>query len=55
MDGPVHDFPDRAKRDAEVRGRLDRTGFCVVRAGADDSWPTVVADYAFVFGEGRER
>jgi very-short-patch-repair endonuclease len=53
VDGPVHEFPDRLARDTAIRDRLDRAGFCVVRVGDHDTWPSVTTEYAFVFGEGR--
>jgi superfamily II DNA/RNA helicase len=53
VDGPLHAYPERAERDAQIRKRLERQGFCVVALGEDPSWPPVVAEYGFVFGEGR--
>lgn len=53
VDGPVHDDPDRQARDAIIRDRLERAGFCVVRVADPSGWPGTLAEYAFVFGEGR--
>jgi superfamily II DNA/RNA helicase/very-short-patch-repair endonuclease len=53
VDGPVHDFPDRQARDQAIRERLERTGFNVLRAGDNTTWPGLVQDYGFVFGDGR--
>jgi very-short-patch-repair endonuclease len=54
VDGPIHDFVDRAERDSAIRDRLEREGFCVVRVQDDTSWPRVTTVYGFVFGEGQQ-
>jgi ATP-dependent helicase YprA (DUF1998 family) len=54
VDGPVHDFPDRARRDAEKQARMEDTGWEVVRFGYRDDWPTLVAQYPSFFGGGEE-
>ena len=53
VDGPVHDFPDWQARDQAIRDRLERTGFNVLRAGDHTTWPGLVQNYGFVFGDGR--
>jgi very-short-patch-repair endonuclease len=52
VDGPLHQYPERAARDTLVRDKLERTGFLVVRVDQDGSWPATVAGWGLVFGEG---
>lgn len=50
VDGPVHDFPDRHRRDVEKQQALEDQGYSVIRFRHDDEWPDVVARYPNVFG-----
>ncbi len=52
VDGPVHQYPERAQRDAEITARLKRDGEAVIRAGGEETWPATVAAYPWVFGPG---
>ena len=54
IDGPIHDFPDRAKRDAEKRNSLEDLGYIVIRFGHDDDWQGIVAKYPNIFGVKKE-
>lgn len=50
IDGPVHDFPDRAKRDAAINEALREAGWKVVRFGHDDDWFARLDEFAHYFG-----
>jgi len=51
VDGPVHEFPERAARDLVQQRALEDLGFLVVRVSGDESaWDEVVARYPSVFG-----
>jgi len=55
IDGPIHDYPERAARDRERESCLDAMGFnWIVRFGHSDEWQTIVKRYPSVFGRGRE-
>jgi hypothetical protein len=52
IDGPVHDYPNLAERDATIRAALEDAGYLVIAFGADaTSWPDVLAKYPNVFGK----
>ncbi|MCZ7652510.1 MAG: DUF1998 domain-containing protein [Thermoanaerobaculia bacterium] len=50
VDGPVHDYPDRAARDAEKRSCLEDLGYTVLRFGHHDDWKVLVEKFPSVFG-----
>lgn len=51
VDGPVHEFPERAARDRVQQRALEDLGFLVVRVSGDEAaWDEVVARYPSVFG-----
>jgi superfamily II DNA/RNA helicase/very-short-patch-repair endonuclease len=50
IDGPVHDFPDRRKRDAAINEALRDAGWRVVRFGHADDWPARLDEFADYFG-----
>ncbi|MEJ5220521.1 MAG: DEAD/DEAH box helicase [Tepidiforma sp.] len=52
IDGPHHNFPERAARDAETDRRLRDAGYEVVRFRAGDDWHAIAAAHSWVFGEG---
>ena len=52
VDGPPHDFPDRAKRDAEAKARMEEFGYLVLRFRHDTEWDTLVKRYPSVFSTG---
>jgi serine/threonine protein kinase len=53
VDGPVHQYPNVAQRDADAEERLDEAGWHVVRVGYDQStWPQIIAKNPSVFGPG---
>lgn len=53
VDGPYHQYPERAARDREVTSRLSDSGYDVVRVTGDErEWPATFAAHAWVFGVG---
>lgn len=50
VDGPPHDDPRRAERDASQRSCMEDKGYVVLRFGHDDDWPAIVRRYPSVFG-----
>ena len=54
VDGPPHQFPDRAARDREQETRLEELGYLVVRFQdeSEQSWESIVRLYPSVFGGG---
>jgi ATP-dependent helicase YprA (DUF1998 family)/very-short-patch-repair endonuclease len=51
IDGPVHDFPERAARDARQRAQFEDIGVTVIVFGHDDDWAAVAAKHRWVFGD----
>jgi ATP-dependent helicase YprA (DUF1998 family)/very-short-patch-repair endonuclease len=51
VDGPPHDYPQRAKRDLEQTSAMEDSGWTVIRFHHADDWPAVVARYPHVFGK----
>ncbi len=52
IDCPHHGYPERAKRDAEARQRLEDAGWEVLRLGAADNWGEVLRSRPDLFGIG---
>jgi len=50
VDGPVHDYPERAKRDTEQTDCLEDLGYTVIRFGHQEDWSKKIADFPHVFG-----
>jgi very-short-patch-repair endonuclease len=50
IDGPPHDFPDRARRDADRTEAMEDAGFTVIRFHHQDDWDRILARYPHVFG-----
>lgn len=50
VDGPKHDFPERAKRDAEKTTELQDHGIEVIRFGLHNDWLQICSEYPSVFG-----
>ena len=53
VDGPVHDDPHVAQRDADAAERLEDLGWNVIRLRHDDDWPQFAATHQAVFGARR--
>ena len=55
VDGPAHDQPDVAARDAEVADCLMNLGYTVIRFGyRKERWEGICAEHAYVFGGSHE-
>ena len=50
VDGPVHDLPDVAARDAQRRTAMEDLGYTVICFGVRDDWAATVANFPWVFG-----
>lgn len=50
IDGPVHQFEDRQKRDVERQTCLEDLGYSVIRFGGDDDWNSLLEKNPQVFG-----
>ncbi|MEW6273407.1 MAG: DEAD/DEAH box helicase [Thermodesulfobacteriota bacterium] len=55
VDGPLHELPDRAARDAKQQNDLEDAGWSVVRFRARDGWEAILRAHPGVFGVLRER
>jgi len=53
VDGPVHEFPDRAKRDAEQTDCLEDLGYTIIRFGHKDDWGKIIEKFPNVFGSSK--
>ena len=51
VDGPVHDFPERAARDVAIRERMEDNGWLVIRFHHAEAWLTIAQNYPSVFGQ----
>jgi ATP-dependent helicase YprA (DUF1998 family) len=51
IDGPVHQYKDRAERDVQQQAAMEDLGFVVLRFGAEDDWAALIRKYPSVFGE----
>ena len=54
VDGPHHDFPDRAARDRTQEAALLNQGYRSIRFGYRDDWDRIIAEHPSVFGPGHE-
>jgi ATP-dependent helicase YprA (DUF1998 family) len=54
VDGPFHDYPERAARDKATRAGMEDAGFTVITFNLRDDWDAVVARYPDVFGMGEK-
>jgi ATP-dependent helicase YprA (DUF1998 family) len=52
VDGPPHDFPERAQRDAEQQTAMEDLGYLVVRFRHDSDWVALIQKHPSVFGAG---
>ena len=51
IDGPIHDFPDREKRDRTQHECMRDLGYSVIRFGHRDDWAGIIAKYPHIFGK----
>lgn len=52
VDGPYHEYPERARRDAGVTSRLESEGIRVIRVTAREKWREQLAPWAHIVGVG---
>ena len=52
VDGPHHDWPDRARRDTGQSAAMRDLGYQVIRFGYRDNWQQIAATHPAVFGPG---
>lgn len=52
VDGPPHDYPERAARDREQEECMEDLGWTVIRFGYKDDWEAILERYRGVFGGG---
>ncbi len=50
IDGPIHDYPDRAQRDAEQEECLEDAGFVVFRFKEWEQWQITLDSHKDIFG-----
>ncbi len=50
VDGPHHQFPERAQRDRQQEALLTEQGWTVVRFSHDDDWQSIIARHPDIFG-----
>lgn len=50
IDGPVHDFSDRHKRDSTQTDQLEDIGYTVIRFAHDEEWENILSRYPNIFG-----
>ncbi len=53
IDGPLHDYAERQRREEEKQRCLEDLGYLVIRFGHDDDWEEILRRYPSVFGEAR--
>src|SRR5205823_777309 len=53
VDGPVHNYPERHARDAEVTARLQDGGYEVIRVAGSETWDEAIRTNTWVLGPGR--
>jgi hypothetical protein len=50
VDGPIHDFPERAQRDSDAAEHMENLGITVLRFNHKDDWDTIIARFPNIFG-----
>jgi len=55
VNGPIHDYPERAKRDEEQRNSLEDLGYTVIAFGHQDDWQAIIARFPNIFGMEKEK
>jgi very-short-patch-repair endonuclease len=54
VDGPIHDYPERAERDARQRESLEDFGYTVIVFRHQDDWREIVSRFPGIFGNVQE-
>ncbi len=52
VDGPHHQYPERAARDQDQQTAMENLGWTVLRFGANDDWDSLLERYHGTFGSG---
>ena len=52
VDGPHHDYPDRAARDRDQEQAMLMLGYRTLRFHHQDDWENIIAQHPEVFGTG---
>ncbi len=50
IDGPLHEYPERAQRDADQTECLEDLGYTVIRFRHQDDWEGIIAKFPHIFG-----
>lgn len=50
VDGPVHDYPERQRRDEAQTERMEDAGFTVIRFHHEEEWEAKLRQFPHVFG-----
>lgn len=50
VDGPVHEYPERAERDAQQTDCLEDNGYTVIRFSNQDDWDRIIEKFPHIFG-----
>lgn len=53
VDGPIHDFPDRVRRDTDKTLLLADLDYTVLRFNHQDNWLEIISQFPNVFGVGK--
>ncbi len=51
IDGPPHDYPERAQRDLMKTECMEDAGYTVIRFHHQDDWENILARYPHIFGK----
>ncbi len=51
IDGPPHDYPERAERDQTKTECLEDAGYIVIRFHHEEDWEAIIARYPHIFGK----
>jgi len=50
VDGPIHQYPERATRDQQQSECLEALGFTVIRFPQEEDWERIIQEYPALFG-----
>lgn len=54
VDGPIHDYPERAERDDRQRESLEDFGYTVIVFRHQDDWREIFSLFPGIFGDVQE-
>ena len=52
IDGPPHDYSERAERDHQQTECMEDHGWTVIRFGHNDNWDNIISENPNIFGDG---